>query len=204
MDDSRLARVAGASAVLGGAAWSAAAVIHASQPRGCVGDECDSLPMRDATTSTAVLLAVAALMMVVCGIGLLLLVRRQRDLGRSGVVGAAACALGLTSLATGTGLSAVWDGDFTWMPAFVVPGVAALVAGIALVAWTVLRSGVVPAWAGIGLLVGAALLLGANEQTASVLLAVPFGVAWLAAGVTLLLPSRQEAPATADTTVPSI
>ena len=34
-------------------------------------------------------------------------------------------------------------------------------------------------------------------------MAAPFGVAWLATGVTLLLPSRQGEPATSDATVPS-
>jgi hypothetical protein len=33
-------------------------------------------------------------------------------------------------------------------------------------------------------------LLGANEQTSAVLLAVPFGVAWLATGAALLLGGR--------------
>ena len=68
--------------------------------------------------------------------------------------------------------------------------------GLALVAWTVLRSRVVPTWAGVGLLVGAVLLLGTNEQTAAVLLAVPFGVAWLATGAALMLRRHEGAPAT--------
>ena len=205
MDDKRLTRMAGACAAIGGAAWTAATIIHASQPRGCVGDECDHLPMRDATTATSVLLALAAVMLVACGAGLLVLVRRHGRLGRTGVAGAGACGLGLALLAAATGIQALfYDGDFPLMPAFVIPGVAALVVGLLLVAWTVLRARVVPAWAGTALLVGAALMVGANEQTAAVLLAVPFGLAWFATGVMLLLPSPEREASTADTTVPSV
>jgi hypothetical protein len=161
-----------------------------------VGSECDYLPMRSASTGTAVLVAVAAVMMIACGTLLLLLVRRRSELGRTGLLGAAACGLGIGLLALATGVQAlVYDGDFPWMPAFVGPGVAALVVGLALVAWTVLRSRVVPTWAGVALLVGAVLLLGTNEQTAAVLMAVPFGVAWLATGAALMLHRSEGTPA---------
>ncbi|GAA2153729.1 hypothetical protein GCM10009844_38580 [Nocardioides koreensis] len=196
MDDTRLAQVGGACAVVGGCAWTAASIMHASQPRGCVGSECDYLPMRSASTGTAVLVALAAAMMIACGTTLMLLVRRRNELGRTGVLGAAACGFGIGALALAAGVQALaYDGDFPWMPAFVGPGVAALVVGLALVAWTVLRSRVVPTWAGIGLLIGAVLLLGTNEQTTAVLLAVPFGVAWLATGAALLLRRPEGAPA---------
>ena len=41
-----MARFAGACAVIGGSAWTAASIIHASRPRGCVGDECVAVQMR--------------------------------------------------------------------------------------------------------------------------------------------------------------
>lgn len=196
MDDTRLTQVAGACAAVGGSAWTAASIMHAAQPRGCVGSECDYLPMRSASTGTAVLVALAAVMMIAWGTSLLLLVRRRSELGRAGVVGAVACGLGIGALALAAGVQALlYDGDFPWMPAFVGPGVAALVVGLALVAWTVLRSRVVPTWAGIGLLIGAVLLLGTNEQTAAVLLAVPFGVAWLATGAALMRRRHEGTPA---------
>lgn len=59
--------------------------------------------------------------------------------------------------------------------------------GLAVIGWTVLRSGVLPTWAGIALLAGALLMLGANEQTSLVLLVIPFGLAWAATGLRLLL-----------------
>src|SRR6476620_6038465 len=130
MDDTRLTRMAGICAVIGGAAWTAASIIHASQPRGCVGDECDHLPMRNTTTATDVLLGLAAVMMVASGAGLLVLVRRHGRMGRAGVAGALACALGLALLAVASAIQALfYDGDFPLMPGFVLPGVAALVVG---------------------------------------------------------------------------
>jgi hypothetical protein len=136
-------------------------------------------------------------MLVVTGAGLLSLMRRQGVLGRTARLGAAACVVGLATLAAAVVLQSVFFGDdFELMPWFVGPGVLALALGIALLGWAILRSGVLPGWSGISLLVGAALLLGANEQTSAVLLAVPFGLAWMAAGVALL---RQRSEGTAVT-----
>jgi hypothetical protein len=144
--------------------------------------------MRSATTGTSLLVALAGLMMFASGAGLLLLIRRHSRLGWTGVVGATACGVGVVTLAVAAGLQELlYDGDFPWMPAFVGPGVIALVAGLALVGWTVLRSRVVPPSVALSLLIGAVLLVGANEQTAAVLLAVPFGLAWLATGAALML-----------------
>lgn len=153
-----------------------------------MGHECVALPMRSATTGTSLLVALAAVMMFASGAGLLLLIRRHGRLGWTGVVGATACGVGVVTLALAAALQEVlYDGDFPWMPTFVGPGVIALAAGLALVGWTVLRSRVVPPSVGVSLLIGAVLLVGANEQTAAVLLAVPFGVAWLATGAALML-----------------
>jgi hypothetical protein len=55
------------------------------------------------------------------------------------------------------------------------------------VGWTVLRSGILPTWLGVALLVSALLLPAANEQTSAVLLAIPFGLAWATTGLILLL-----------------
>ena len=192
MEGTGVARFAGACAVIGGSAWTAASIIHASQPRGCVGDECGAVQMRNATSGTSLLVALAGVMMIASGAGLLLLIRRRGHLGRTGVVGAAACGFGVAVLAVALALQElVYGSDFRWMPAFVVPGVTALAVGLALVGWTVVRSRVVPSWVGVSLLIGAVLLVGANEQTAAVLLAVPFGIAWLATGAALMLRRRE-------------
>ena len=71
------------------------------------------------------------------------------------------------------------------MPLFVLPGVLALVAGFLLLGVAVLRAGVVPRWAGGLLVVGALALLGFNDQNAQALLAIPFGLAWMAIGAAL-------------------
>lgn len=186
MNDARIASYSGACAVLGGIAWVAASLIHASQPRGCVGDECGALPMRNATSGTVLLVGLAGVMMVASGAGFLMLIKRRSRLGRTGILGAALCAFGLAVLALAAIVQELsYEGDFWLMPAFVVPGAAALAGGLALVSWTVLRSRLLPTWSGGSLLAGALLLLGANEQTAAVLLAVPFGLAWVATGITL-------------------
>jgi hypothetical protein len=185
---SRVAVVSGTCAVVGGLAWAVACVVHASQPQGCVGSECAGTSMRESTATTAALVAVAGLMMVVSGVGLLLLVRRRGPLPRTARIGAGTAALGLALLASALTIQALFfDGDFPWMPGFVAPGVLALAVGLVLVGWAVMRSGVVPRWAGVSLVVGAALLVAANEQTSSILLAVPFGLAWVATGAVLLV-----------------
>lgn len=187
MQDRRLAVVTGACAILGGAAWATACVIHASQPSGCVGDtDCSRVAMREATYAASLLLAAAGALLVGSGGGVLWLIRRQGRLGRGAVLGAASAAVGVLLLVVAVTVQALFfDGDFALMPAFVVPGIALLAVGLALVGWSVLRSGVLPRWAGMSLALGAVLLLGANEQTDAVLLAVPFGLAWLATGLAL-------------------
>lgn len=178
------AAVTAACAVLGGTAWVTACVLHASQPSGCVGNtDCALVPMREATSVTSLLVAATGVLLVVSGAGLLRLIRRRDRLDRTAVLGAAIAALGVGLLAVAVTVQAVlYDDDFSSMPFLVVPGVALLSAGVALVAWTVIRSGLLPRWAGAALVAGAVLLPAANEQTGAVLLAVPFGLAWIAAG----------------------
>lgn len=48
--------------------------------------------------------------------------------------------------------SVFFEGDFGPMPYFVVPGLAALVVGVVVLALTVLRSGILPFWAAGALL----------------------------------------------------
>lgn len=203
MNESRVGSCTGACALLGGIAWTAATVIHASQPRGCVGSECDVLPMRSATTATSLLVGLAGVMMVASGAGLLALVKRRDRLGWTGVLGAASGAFGIAVLGSAAAVQELfYEGDFPLMPVFVGPGVLALAGGLGLVGWRVLRSRVVPTWSGVAVLVGAALLLGANEQTSAVLLAVPFGAAWGAAGATLLLRGARVTSTAPDATAP--
>ena len=78
-----------------------------------------------------------------------------------------------------------FGGDFPFMPHFVVPGLLALVVGFLLAGIAILRSGVLPRWVAVLVIVGALAMLVVNEQTARVLLMIPFGVAWVAVGYVL-------------------
>jgi len=113
------------------------------------------------------------------------LLARTGELGWTGVAGVAACVLGIAALAVMT-LPTLRDQTRP------LPGLLAVAIGLALVGWTVLRSSVVPTWTGIGLLAGVLVLAGVGEQNSRVLLALPFGIAWLTTGVVLLARSRTE------------
>jgi hypothetical protein len=71
------------------------------------------------------------------------------------------------------------------MPIFVVPGLVLIVTGFVLLGVAVFRAHVLPTWVALLLLVGALVMLLGNEQTARTLLFIPFGLAWLAVGLTL-------------------
>jgi hypothetical protein len=179
MFTARLAQTAGLSALVGGSALVVAIVVHALQPEGCVGDECLVRPQREAATGTLWLMVLAAVAMVTFLLSLLALLARTGELGWTGVTGVAACAVGFLALAV-MALPAFRDQT---RPIF---GLVTVAVGLALVGWTVLRSGIVPTWTGVGMLVGVFVLAGVNEQNSRVLLALPFGIAWLTTGVVLV------------------
>lgn len=125
------------------------------------------------------MLAPTAALLILIGLAGLMLLARQsgrfRKLASSGVISGAA---GLVMLILGGLIQSAWfNGDFPWMPLFVLPGVLGLIVGFVLIGVFVLRTGVLPRWLGVLLAVSSAALLMANEQTAAVLLAIPFGLA---------------------------
>lgn len=186
MGTGRLMPWAGAAGMLGGVLWSTSTVVHALRPVGCVAEECARRPMRESSAVEGVLTLAALLMFAVAAAALVVLVRRA---GRFGPLGKAGTALALGGVAvlvvSGLVQAVMFEGDFPLMPYLVIPGVAALVIGFVLLAVTVLRSGVLPRWAAVSLLVGALAMLGFNEQTAAAWLAIPFGLAWIAVGYAL-------------------
>ncbi len=87
--------------------------------------------------------------------------------------------------------------DFGLVPAFIIPGFLAVIAGLLLLGVAVLRAGALPRWAGVLLIVGALAMLGFNDHNWQALMAVPFGVAWVAVGYALWSSEPARRPARA-------
>lgn len=180
---SPMIHASGVAALLGGVLWMVGTVLHALEPRGCVGAECATRPMRDSSALVAVLAVGAAVLIMVGVAGLVRLAQDSGRLGRSGRVGVRVGVAGLVALLTvGMVQLVLFGGDFQLMPYFVLPGMGAVVVGFLLVGIAIVRAGVLPRWAGVLLVLGSLALVGANEQTELVLLMLPFGLAWAAAG----------------------
>ncbi|RIK14719.1 MAG: hypothetical protein DCC50_10375 [Acidobacteria bacterium] len=94
--------------------------------------------------------------------------------------------LGIGLFAAAGSVSTFGDPDWDGMPLLVGPGIMLVVLGLVVLAVVVWRSRVLPRGLVVAVLLTALLLPLANEQTRLVLLAVPFGLAWAAAGVWLL------------------
>jgi hypothetical protein len=186
MSYSALIRWGGLAAMLGGTLWVIATLIHAAKPRGCIAEECAFRPMRETGALGGVLTLLSVLLLVVGAVGLVILVRSGGRFGSVGKAGVLIGAVGAALMVIATLIQAIFfGGDFPLMPYFVVPGLLALVVGFLLVGIAILRSGVLPRWVAVLVIVGALAMLGANEQTARVLLMVPFGVASVAVGYVL-------------------
>ncbi len=140
--------------------------------------------MREDTALGVTLQVVAAIMIFAAGIGLVIHIQRRGQLGRLGVAGVCSCVVG-GALLVAAGFVPETISGIDAIPFFVLPGLALVVIGTLLVAVVVIRSRVLPRWAGYSLLIGAGMLFLANEQTAAVLFAVPFGIAWILVGAAL-------------------
>jgi hypothetical protein len=137
-----IVRWAGLAAMFGGALFVVSAVMISSMPRGCIGDECGTRPMRE-TGAAGVLLTLALLLVVV---GMAGLVIRARHAGRFGVLGKTGAVVAAAGAALpmigGLIQGIVYGGDYPLVPYFVVPGVLALVVGFVLLGIAVLLAGV--------------------------------------------------------------
>ncbi len=182
---SSMVRWGGLAAMLGGALSVVSAAVIASMPRGCIGGECASRPMRDAGIAGALLMLALLLIMV----GAAGLVIRARNAGRFGVLGKTGAVLGAVGVALpviGSLIQGIlYEGDYPLMPYFVIPGLLALVVGFALLGIAVLRARVLARWVAVLLVVGSLAMLGFNDQNAQALMAIPFGIAWAAVGYVL-------------------
>ncbi|MDP9380876.1 MAG: hypothetical protein M3Q29_12145 [Chloroflexota bacterium] len=185
MQRGRLMHWGGVAAMMGGALWSAWAVLVSLKPEGCIAAECD-LPGRSARSYDD-LAPVLILAVVLIGAGVVAVAMMARAAGRFGRLGRAGLILGvLGAFALAASLlvqTLFYEGDFPLMPTFVIPGGLALAVGFLLFGISLLR--VLPRWAGVLLVLGALAMLGVNDQNERVLLAIPFGIAWMAVGYVL-------------------
>ncbi len=178
-------RWGGLAAMLGGALSVVVAVVIASMPRGCIGDECAYRQMRGAGIAGA-LLMLALLLMMVGAAGLVIRARNAGRFGKLGKAGAVVGAVGVALPVVGSLVQGIlYDGDYPLMPYFVIPGVLALVVGFALLGIAVLRARVLPRWVAALLVLGSLAMLGFNDQNAQALMAIPFGIAWISVGYAL-------------------
>ncbi len=183
-----LTRWGGPAAALGGALWIAGAVLTALKPEGCIGDECD-LPGRSMREGGVLDAGLSIAGVLLIALGAAAVVSRARASGRLGTVGRVGVIVGLAGVAVLLMAALVqalfYGGDFPSMPLFVLPGGLALVLGFLLLGIAVLRARVLARWAGVLLVVGALAMVGFNDQNAQALLAIPFGIAWVAIGFAL-------------------
>src|SRR5215208_1125580 len=142
--------------------------------------ECYVLAMRD-TSDVAPLLLLALLLSAMGLAGMVIRARNTGRLDRWGQIGVALCAAAVALLVLGMGLNAI--SEVFW--ALVPLGGLALVIGLALVGIAALRMEALPRWAAVLLVIGSLGMLGFNDQNAQVLMAIPFGIGWLAVGYAL-------------------
>jgi hypothetical protein len=117
LEEERVARttmVTGWCSAVGGLAWTAACVVHNTQPTGCIDEGCAGHAMRDSGVADSALVVVAGVLLAASCAGLLALARAARPLGlllpfadeqTSRVL--LAVPFGLVWLATGASL--LWD-----------------------------------------------------------------------------------------------
>jgi hypothetical protein len=182
-----LIRWSGLAAILGGVLWIAGAIQTGFKPRGCMGDECVFMPLRESGPIDIVLLYVAMLLLAVGVAGLVIYTRNAGRFGRLGWMGLVASVIGVAVVIISDLVGAVFFGgdDIPLRPFFVIPGGLALIVGILLLGITILRARMLPLSVAVLLVVGTLAMLGVNDQNSQVFLAIPFGIAWVAVGYVL-------------------
>ena len=190
---SNLIRWSGAAAVLGGILWIVPAIVTAFKPRGCIGLECEVSTMRDTSDVTPFLL-LALLLSTVGLAGVAIQAWNIERFGRLAKAGVALYGVGVALFVLGTILTAI--SEVFWV--LMLPAGLALIAGLVLTGIAAFKTGVLPRWVAVLLVIGSLAMLGFNDQTAEVLMAIPFGLSWIAVGYALWSdrssPVRRTAP----------
>jgi hypothetical protein len=177
-------RWGGPAILLGAALWIIVTIVTALHPEGCITEACDlaGSSLREGTALDG-LLAIAALFSLAFGQGALVArARAARRFGKLSQIGSTAMVAGVVVLALGGTAQALSVGGD--VPYFVT-GILTLIVGTFLHGVAILRTAVLPRWAGLLLVIGALAALPANYQNARVLLAIPFGLGWAAVGYVL-------------------
>ena len=177
---SNLIRWGGAAAILGGILWIVPAIITAFKPRGCIGLECDISAMRD-TSDVALFMLLALLLSAVGLAGVAIQARNTGRFGRLTKAGVALYGVGVALFVLGMILTAI--SEVFWV--LMLPAGLALIGGLVLTGIAVFKTRVLPRWVAVLLVIGSLAMLGFNDQTAEVLMAIPFGLAWIAVGYAL-------------------
>jgi hypothetical protein len=147
-------------------------LLHTSLPEGCAGSGCLNELLGTAAGEGPLLVA-SGLLFATAAATLVVLARRRRPLGKVGVA-AIVCAAVALGFGAAAAVSITVDDDAPWTPLLVLPALALFVTAGILIAVLVLRARLIPTWLATALIATAALLLFYNEQTALVLLAIPF------------------------------
>ena len=203
MDTRSRFRTAGLLAVLSGVLLTVACWRISLLPGGCVAAQCDVRPRREIPGADGLLLAAGLLLLVVSVLVLTLALRARGQLGRAGRAAGWALLTSVVLLAAGWVVNQVSPDTGEWAtPFFVVPAFLAIVVGMLAVAVAVVRARVLPVWSIALLVASLVVLLFFNDENGRVLLAVPFALAWVAAGVVLIdrAPAVPHRPTAAHTT----
>jgi hypothetical protein len=174
----------GAAATVGGTLLSLFAVLADSKPTRCVSDTCD----RNYSDVAPVALAGILLIAAACA-GIARRSARNGTMNRLLKAGTILAGIGIVLLLLAVPANQV-SGNLP--PLFVLPGVAALAVGVLLFGVDLLRTGVLPRYASVSLIVGGLAVLGVNDVDWRILFLVPFGVAWIIAGIALLWARRSD------------
>jgi hypothetical protein len=172
--DGFLVRLTRWAALSGGALLATYALLTAANPMPYFGAQ-------------DVLLVVALLLIAIAFLGLGVQARREGVPGAWWTAGAVLVALGVALVVLGAAANLFSE---ELPPLFVVPGVGCLAVGALLVGILVVRSGILSWYASTLLIVGALALPAFNDQNWQALYIVPFAVAWVVAGLALLLRGR--------------